>query len=363
MACRRLHASGRHRVYGDKLGVVRGIRLRSGTGPWASGCRRSPSCRRRSSKLAHSGQRTCGIATPSSINARPMKSKPPSPIKATPRKLADLGQIDTFRFEEELVLTAALEALGEHQWEVAAKWVAMRQDDRSFWLRQDPSRRSAWQLIDDAVRLGQRIEAAGHGSTLPITWKRRLTATCSRGRRSTRPTATLEQRRPALLYPQLPEFETFRSCLDSLRRHWRKWADHWARDFNDLCQQRGFLPPAALQQRTLFDDVVRPLVQEPGTTALFLIDAFRFEMGEELYAATSDSQATTARPTRGSPNCPRSPKWASTYCLPSPTPGDCGRRLPMARFSDFQRDDSESTTKRHASERCSIASAGKLARG
>ena len=186
----------------------------------------------------------------------------------------------------------------------------MRQDDRSFWSRQDPSRRSAWQLIDDAVRLGQRIEAAGRGSTLPITWKRRLTATCSRGRRSTRPTATSSN-------------AGWRCCIRSFPSS-RRFAPVWILyagtggsgpttggvTSTTFASMRGFLPPAALQQRTLFDDVVRPLVQEPGTTALFLIDAFRFEKGEELYAATSDSQATTSDLQAARRIARRSPKWA-----------------------------------------------------
>ena len=207
---------------------------------------------------------------------------------------SDLGQIDTFRFEEELVLQAALAAIAEHQWDAAAKWVELRQDDRSFWLRQEPVRRSAWQLIDDAARLGQRIEDAGARLDVTDSLEAAVDRYTQQGAAVDQAHRHLEQRRLALLYPQLPEFETLRSCLDSMRRRWRSWADNWARDFNALCQQRGFLPPAELQQRTLFDEVVRPLVQEPGTTALFMIDAFRFEMGSELYAALSDSQATTA---------------------------------------------------------------------
>jgi len=207
---------------------------------------------------------------------------------------SDLGQIDTFRFEEDLVFKAALAAITEHQWDVAAKWVELRRDDRSFWLRQEPATRSAWQLIDDATHLGQGIEAAGTRLDITENLEAAVDRYMQRGAAVDQAHRHLEQRRLALLYPQLPEFEKLRSCLDGMRRHWRVWADAWARDFNSLCKQRGFLPPAALQQRTLFDEVVRPLIQETGTTALFLIDAFRFEMGEELYAAISDSQATTA---------------------------------------------------------------------
>ena len=62
----------------------------------------------------------------------------------------------------------------------------------------------------------------------------------------------------------------------------REQAPAGARDSNALCKAHGFVPPASLQQRTLFDEVVRPMAQESGTTALVVGDALRFEMAEEL---------------------------------------------------------------------------------
>ena len=105
----------------------------------------------------------------------------------------------------------------------------------------------------------------------------------------------LEQHRAALLYPPLPEFEALRAGLDRVRTLWRDWADRWALDFNVLCKACGFLPAAVFQQRTIFDEVVKPLAQESGTTALFVVDAFRYEMGEEVYATLAETPATTVQ--------------------------------------------------------------------
>ena len=82
---------------------------------------------------------------------------------------------------------------------------------------------------------------------------------------------------------------------DDVRQAWRTWADSWAHDFNTLCRTHGFLPDASRQQRTIFEDVVRPMTQEAGTTAYFVIDAFRFEMGDELYRQLVDTPAATAQ--------------------------------------------------------------------
>ncbi|UPU37482.1 BREX-6 system phosphatase PglZ [Geomonas paludis] len=215
----------------------------------------------------------------------------------------DLGRIDTFRFEEDRVLKAALEALSLGNWSLAFEWAAVRVDAKpgtaSFWLRDDPNRQSAWQLVCDAARLGQAIVRAGNQLSVRLggngSLEAALDAYAEYGVAVDQAHRMLEQRRVTLLYPQVPEFEMLRACLDELRQVWRRWADAWACDFNALCKKHGFLPAASYQQRTLFDDVVRPLTQEPGTTAYFVVDALRFEMGEELYRQLQDTPATTVQ--------------------------------------------------------------------
>lgn len=211
----------------------------------------------------------------------------------------DLGKIDTFRFEEHKVLKAALAALEASAWEQAAEWAGRRVGaaggHASFWLRDDPSRQSAWQLVCDAARLGQAMQRAGARLGVKGCVDDALEAYCTRGAPVDQAHRHLEQRRLTLLYPNLPEFEVLRARLDAMRRSWRQWADAWALDFSATCRAHGFLPAPALQQRALFDEVVRPLTQEPGTTALFLVDALRYEMGEELYRQLEDTAATTVQ--------------------------------------------------------------------
>ncbi|MGY1900768.1 BREX-6 system phosphatase PglZ [Nocardia gipuzkoensis] len=213
----------------------------------------------------------------------------------------DLGKIDTFRFEEDTVLKAALVALDRTAYDLAGEWADMRVHPKptstSFWLRDDPARQSAWQLIRDAACLGQTIAGAGTRIGVGMSDGGGLEAAVSayvqRGAAVDRAHRQLEQRRMALLYPQLPEFEALRTRLDGMRRAWREWADAWAREFNALCKAHGFLPGISQRQRTLFDQVVKPLTQEAGTTAYFVVDALRFEMGEELYRQMEGTPATT----------------------------------------------------------------------
>lgn len=209
-------------------------------------------------------------------------------VEAT--RAEDLGKIDTFRFEEGKILKAAIQALDAQDWTLAAKWAELRIEGKSgitsFWLRNDPRRVSAWQLVRDAARLGQAIVRAGARlgiqSNAGGTLEDATNAYEARGAAVDQAHRHLEQRRGASLHPDVPEFEPLRTSLNGVRRAWRAWADDWARDFNALCRTEGFLPGVSYQQRRLFSDVVQPFTQESGATALFVVDAFRFEMGEEL---------------------------------------------------------------------------------
>ena len=213
----------------------------------------------------------------------------------------DLGEIDTFRFEEDKVLKAALAALGHASYDQAAASADPRVElpsaGASFWLRDDPARQSAWQLVREAARLGQEIARAGTRTGVDPSGDNAVEAAmeayAERGATVDQAHRLLEQGRAALLYPLLPEFETLRACLDGMRRAWRGWADAWAREYSLLCVAHGFLPGAGYQQRTLFDEVVRPLAAEPGVTAYFVVDALRFEMGQELFRQMDGTPATT----------------------------------------------------------------------
>lgn len=213
-------------------------------------------------------------------------------------KAEDLGRVDTFRFEEDRVFEAAVVALKGSKWDVAAEWSTRRVESgaAAFWLRDQPVRQSAWQWIGKAARLGQAVDrAGGRLGVEPASesgLEEAVEAYVQRGAEVDRAHRELEQGRVSLLSSALPEFAQLRSCVDATRRVWRNWADAWARDFNAVCREGGFLPPTGLQQRTLFDEVVRPMVQETGTTAYFVVDALRYEMVGELATEMGGETAT-----------------------------------------------------------------------
>src|SRR5690606_27304199 len=61
------------------------------------------------------------------------------------------------------------------------------------------------------------------------------------------------------------------------------------------CESEGPLPDASLQQRNLFEQEVAPLLRDDERAALFLVDAMRFEMGEELRELIGKQPGNTVR--------------------------------------------------------------------
>jgi len=212
----------------------------------------------------------------------------------------DLGQVDTFREEENRVLKGAVEALTREDWETARSFAAPRvealarddrdatrgvaeaRSDRSFWLQRDPLRRLVWRLVGEAAGFGamlaQHPRPFAGSSSLGAATERYAQGVYAVDRAHRR----FEQLRLNLLDPRMPHHGLLLDVFLRLRQLHRAWADRLAADFTALCREHGFLPAPGLQQRTLFDQVVHPLVQTGEKVALFLIDAFRFELATEL---------------------------------------------------------------------------------
>ncbi len=203
---------------------------------------------------------------------------------------ADLGRVDTFRFEEEKVLTEALTALEQDRFQDVLAWHEAR-EHASFWLRRDPRRADEWRLVAELAALGRALQAAGTelAAASLAEAAQRYTAVGAPVDRAHR---LLVQR---LVRPlgNLPHLQQVKDRVAQLREAWRTWADRWSVQLNALCTAQGFLPDPSLQQRTLFDQVVRPFTQEPGVTAYFVVDALRYEMALTLLEAIDGTPATT----------------------------------------------------------------------
>lgn len=201
----------------------------------------------------------------------------------------DLGKIDTFRFEEVVVLREALANLAIGKWDTPKRWAQARLHPEagraSFWVQQEVETRvPAWQLVESASALGEALDAAGAHLDAE-TLDNAMQVYMQRGAAVDRAHRHLEQRLRSALNAQLPEFSALRMQMDALRTRWRNWSDTWSQDTARLYRTVGFLPSPSLRQRNLFEEVVLPRTEQKGAVVLFMVDALRYEMGEALAQA------------------------------------------------------------------------------
>lgn len=194
----------------------------------------------------------------------------------------DLGQIDTFREEENRILTGAVAALHAAEWAKAKAWCAQRQGEGSFWLQRDQLRRWAWSLVAEAAEFGETLARYPRAFEGARSLEQAAQLYAAGAFEVDRAHRRFEQRRLALLESRLPHYGALREVATDLRHAHRAWADRLTGAFTALCKEHGFLPPPELQQRTLFEQVVHPLTRTNEKVAIFMIDAFRYEMATEL---------------------------------------------------------------------------------
>lgn len=213
----------------------------------------------------------------------------------------DLGQVDTFRFEEERLMVSALDALDKEHWNKALEWAQGRTTNACFWSSQKPQRKNAWRLIAAAATLGAKLEEGnrllsaqwlGQGDAL-----RAYQGSADFGAWEVdQAHRKLESERARRWDAHLPHYTTLQKCLAGIRSTYREWANNLARKYATLCKEQGFLPDNTQQQRTLFPQVVRPLLDDhpKQRTAYFLVDALRFELGQELFERIKDTRGVQA---------------------------------------------------------------------
>lgn len=193
-----------------------------------------------------------------------------------------LGSIDTFSFEEAATRQAALEALGRSDWEAAHAFATERTPSKCFWVQRDPKLGRTWELIQLAADAGRAFVAHARGlggsASLEEAVDRYVEYLAEVDRRH----RIFEQRVRALLSPELADYDTLLEALRAVRQGYRVWADATNRAFHSLCVSRGPLPSASYRQRSVYEQVVQPCLEQGGKTAFFMVDALRFEMAQSL---------------------------------------------------------------------------------
>jgi len=199
-----------------------------------------------------------------------------------------LGAIDTFRFEERVVLDHCGDLIVAKRFDDALAFVSQR--EHSFWLDRDVSRRAQWQacalmatLGEAAVSVAAEAKAMGGNAA---AWVERYAEDGGWSR------LDLAQRRLETWVAKLAD-DPHERALSVVRRAYEDACQAMAEGFTKALDDATWSVPECLHQTQVYSDVV---AAQPQPVAYFLVDAMRYEMGIELAARLPESAEVRLRP-------------------------------------------------------------------
>lgn len=187
-----------------------------------------------------------------------------------------LGAIDTFRFEEGLLLGEAARLLADGEYDRSLELAQGRED--SHWVRTNPRRLAQWSALQQAAILGQRAqecaqEASAFGGKPPASWIERYIAEDGWS-----VVDGLDRRLGAFL-SAMDEEPVAGPAIARVRQSYADWVRTLNESFTPVLAQSQWDAGWELHQTQVFDTRVKPGEQP---VAFFVVDAFRYEMAVEL---------------------------------------------------------------------------------
>jgi len=202
-----------------------------------------------------------------------------------------LGAIDTFRFEERVLLHHASDLISNGKFGEALVLVAER--EQSFWLQREVGRKAQWEAIRRMAELGnvavevRRAVAKTSGDA--AVWMDAYVSKDGWFR------LDQAQRRLEAWVANLDE-EPDERPLGVVRRAHEDACHAMAEGFTKALINAGWTVPGTFHQTRIWSEIV---VERPKPVAYFLVDAMRFEMGVELSNRLPKSSEVSVRPVMG----------------------------------------------------------------
>jgi hypothetical protein len=224
-----------------------------------------------------------------------------------------LGKIDTFPFEEEVLLHSLEQLAARGDIEAA---IARVEDRRaSFWTIVDPVRAVQWRMAETALALcieADRVLRELKGSTATPAALARAYAHGEHGRGHWYRMDSVERRLEWLVASAEVEFE-LAGLLRLARSKYAATAETLAEGFLKAIRRAGFSFGAVPLQSDTFNRVLRSLL-EKGPVAYFMVSGMRYEMAIELVESLSFAQGSELGPVIAA--CPTIPLIGLSALLP-----------------------------------------------
>ena len=202
---------------------------------------------------------------------------------------AHLGSIDTFRFEEQALLTYVGETIAAKDYTKALAVVAGR--SRSFWVDRQVSRQAQWEACRLMAELGQQIEqvrpALAKAPNAASQWVELYSADDGWF------LVDALQRRLETWVARMDDDPEHTVALECLRRDHEELLKRMADGFTTALRHGGWSVGKVLPQARIHPEVVQTM---PGRVAYVVVDAMRYEMGAELARHLDGARDLTLRP-------------------------------------------------------------------
>lgn len=225
---------------------------------------------------------------------------------------AHLGAVDTFRFEEDRLLSHAARLIANKQFDAALDVITGR--SHSFWVDRDVRRQAQWEACRLMAELGRELArirpALSKTGTDPAKWFAAYTAEDGWHR------ADALQRRLEAWVAKMDEEPEAEQALGVVRHEHEHLLRAMADGFSKALAESAWTVSGALNQADIYPDVVETM---GGRVAYFFVDAMRYEMGVELAGQVDGAKDLTVR--------------AAVCALPSITPVGMAALLPGASAS------------------------------
>jgi hypothetical protein len=203
----------------------------------------------------------------------------------------NLRSIETFRFEERVLLAYCGALVAEKRFDKALEIIAGQ--EHSFWLDRDVGRKAQWEACRRMAELGSiglTVRAAvGKASGDANAW---IEAYASKDGWFRLDQA---QRRLEAWVANLDD-EPQERPLGIVRGVYEDACRAMAEDFTKALVAAKWTVSASLHQTRIYSEVVSP---QPKPVAYFLVDALRFEMGMELVERLPKAAEVSVRPAVG----------------------------------------------------------------
>ncbi|MFC1805506.1 PglZ domain-containing protein [Planctomycetota bacterium] len=233
-------------------------------------------------------------------------------LSAASLEAANLGAVDTFRFEERSLLRHCGQLIAEGKCAEAMECIEERR--RSFWVDRDVGRQAQWEacwlmaeLSLQVQKIRPDLEQMGED---PRAWVDAYAA--QNGWHQ----ADGVYRTLAAHVSRMDEELECPEALGRISKAYDELLRQMAERFTSALKQSAWAVPGVLHQTRVYSDLVEP---SGGRVAYLLVDSMRFEMGADLAQRLSEAKDLALQP--------------AVAALPTITPVGMAALLPAASSS------------------------------